>query len=151
MPYCPKCGNEVSEQAKFCSNCGQELAQPATKEAKPPSEKYSSKWRSALRYLVMEAVAIVGSINFPIRSYQTNYYDGLLYDTPRYHSVPITRTVYFQLFENTGAIIAFLIIAAGVNLYFIRHQSTKVQVITTIILVGVLLATVLGIKSLNLR
>ena len=26
MPYCPKCGREVSEDARFCPNCGADLA-----------------------------------------------------------------------------------------------------------------------------
>lgn len=25
MPYCPECGEEVSEEAQFCPNCGHSL------------------------------------------------------------------------------------------------------------------------------
>lgn len=39
MPYCQKCGAEISEDMAFCSRCGASLKgeQPAA-EARPPSE-----------------------------------------------------------------------------------------------------------------
>jgi len=32
MPFCPKCGNEVSGDTKFCPQCGQNLTVELTKE-----------------------------------------------------------------------------------------------------------------------
>ena len=32
MPFCPKCGKEVSEDTKFCPQCGQSLKAGATPE-----------------------------------------------------------------------------------------------------------------------
>ena len=32
MPFCPKCGKEVSEDAKFCPQCGQDLKAGVTPE-----------------------------------------------------------------------------------------------------------------------
>ena len=86
----------------------------------------------------MEAVAIVGGLPLLTRVEYVQW---------RYSDRPIPRDVHYPLWDNTGALVAFIIIAAGVNLYLIRHQSTKVQVITTIIVVGVLLATALGVKA----
>jgi uncharacterized RDD family membrane protein YckC len=36
MPYCPKCGREVSADAKFCTNCGATLG--AASDAAPPPQ-----------------------------------------------------------------------------------------------------------------
>lgn len=38
MPFCPKCGNQLAEGAKFCTNCGNSLAAPATSAAPAPQQ-----------------------------------------------------------------------------------------------------------------
>jgi hypothetical protein len=35
MPYCPKCGKQVGENALFCSNCGASLTQQTTQSTFP--------------------------------------------------------------------------------------------------------------------
>jgi len=37
MPYCPKCGNEVPSDAKFCTNCGAALGAVTPAPAPTPS------------------------------------------------------------------------------------------------------------------
>lgn len=38
MPFCPKCGNQLTEGAKFCTNCGNPLATPAAPTAPAPQQ-----------------------------------------------------------------------------------------------------------------
>jgi uncharacterized RDD family membrane protein YckC len=40
MPYCPKCGREVSADAKFCTNCGATLGVAGAAAPQPPSSGY---------------------------------------------------------------------------------------------------------------
>ena len=40
MPYCPKCGKEVSADAKFCANCGATLAVAGPAPSLPPPSGY---------------------------------------------------------------------------------------------------------------
>jgi len=103
----------------------------------------ASKWRIVLRYCVMEAVAIVGGINFQTGTRTVHFPESsVVYSVGQ---VP----VYFRLWDRTGALAAFIVIAAGVNLYFIRRQPIKIRVITTAIVIGALLATALGMKAWN--
>ncbi|MFC2024021.1 zinc-ribbon domain-containing protein [Chloroflexota bacterium] len=145
MSFCPKCGNEVTNQDQFCSKCGMKLVLKETKEAEPPRKKYTDKWWTVLRYLIMVAVAIIGGL--PL--FLTRVYNPESEFNRIFPGLDGWSTVRSPLWDSTGAIVAFMIIAAGVNLYFIRYQSTKIQVITTIILFGVLLAIASGVKSLN--
>jgi len=91
----------------------------------------------------LEAVAILGGLRLLSRREWSEGFPGLLWYEPRW------VTASYPLWGETGALPAFIVIAAGINLYFIRHQSAKIQVITTVILVGVLLATALGVKSIS--
>lgn len=46
MPYCPKCGEQVPEEGRFCPNCGQDLvitAQPARAPAPGVSEQIQER------------------------------------------------------------------------------------------------------------
>lgn len=36
MPYCPNCGTQVTQKAKFCNNCGNRLAPKPTQQFTPP-------------------------------------------------------------------------------------------------------------------
>ncbi len=98
-----------------------------------PIKKKSTRLYDIARYAIIEAVAIIGGL--PPR---------LFYDAGFSR-----KFIHEALWDTTGALIAFLVIAVGVNLHFIRNQTTKVQVTITIILVGVLLATALGVKAWN--
>lgn len=42
MPYCPKCGNEVPADAKFCTNCGASLGVSIPGAPPPPPSGYIS-------------------------------------------------------------------------------------------------------------
>jgi uncharacterized RDD family membrane protein YckC len=42
MPYCPKCGEEASADAKFCTNCGATLGLTGAAIPPPPSSRYLS-------------------------------------------------------------------------------------------------------------
>jgi uncharacterized RDD family membrane protein YckC len=41
MPYCPKCGTEVSADAKFCTNCGATLGMAAPAPSAPMPSGYT--------------------------------------------------------------------------------------------------------------
>jgi hypothetical protein len=96
-----------------------------------------------LRYAIMEAVALIGGIPLLPEVKQVKNLAPPWVTTPSYQLV----TAYHPLWDATGAIIAFLVVAVGVNLYFIQNQPIKKQVITTVILTGVLLATALAARE----
>jgi hypothetical protein len=120
------------------------LAKKEKTTPEPPARRHFRQWRIVLRYCVMEAIAIVGGLNFQTGTMPVYYPESsIVYSVGQ---VPI----YFRLWDNSGALAAFVAAAAGVNLYFIRHQAPRTRVITTAIVVGVLLATALGMKAANL-
>lgn len=43
MPFCPKCGNEVTKEEKFCRNCGLELG-----KERPRIDKRILPWVSLI-------------------------------------------------------------------------------------------------------
>jgi uncharacterized membrane protein YvbJ len=69
MPFCPKCGKEVSSEATYCFNCGQSLAKiqsvpiesktpeaPTIKKEVPPPPKTHSTRNFAIVALVVIVV-----------------------------------------------------------------------------------------------
>ncbi len=46
MPYCPKCGAEVTEQMKFCSKCGATLGPPPPRVRREKEEKREKQEKS---------------------------------------------------------------------------------------------------------
>ncbi len=46
MPYCPKCGAEVTEQMKFCSKCGAALGPPPPRVRREKEEKREKQEKS---------------------------------------------------------------------------------------------------------
>lgn len=85
MPYCPKCGNEVPADAKFCTNCGATLGQ-----APPPpppglaaevkkmslSENLGSSFNYAKalasdvgRYIILLVLGIIPLVNLIVSGY----------------------------------------------------------------------------------
>ncbi|WP_076003521.1 TM2 domain-containing protein [Dehalogenimonas formicexedens] len=38
MPFCARCGTEISETAKFCKKCGTMVANPITEQSQPPTQ-----------------------------------------------------------------------------------------------------------------
>lgn len=46
MPYCPKCGAEVSEEMKFCSKCGATLGPLPPRVRREKEEKHEKREKS---------------------------------------------------------------------------------------------------------
>ncbi len=46
MPYCPKCGAEVTEEMKFCSKCGATLGLPPPRVRREMEEKREKREKS---------------------------------------------------------------------------------------------------------
>ncbi len=46
MPYCPKCGAEVTEEMKFCSKCGAALGPPPPRVRREKEEKREKREKS---------------------------------------------------------------------------------------------------------
>ncbi len=44
MIYCPKCGEQLPDDALYCSKCGQKLSEPVQPEPTGPAER--AKWRA---------------------------------------------------------------------------------------------------------
>ena len=48
MPYCKKCGKELSEDARFCSNCGTEVRGAYWEEANVAADDLISRVKSLI-------------------------------------------------------------------------------------------------------
>jgi uncharacterized membrane protein YvbJ len=46
MPYCPKCGAEVSEEMRFCTRCGATLGSFPPRERREKEEKHEKREKS---------------------------------------------------------------------------------------------------------
>ncbi|UCE57262.1 MAG: zinc ribbon domain-containing protein [Candidatus Bathyarchaeota archaeon] len=46
MPYCPKCGAEVSEEMRFCTKCGATLGLLSPRELREKEEKHEKREKS---------------------------------------------------------------------------------------------------------
>ena len=53
MPYCSKCGNKVSDQAKYCDSCGESVGSvkqvPTQTELSPDDMADYSRWRQLIQ------------------------------------------------------------------------------------------------------
>ncbi|MDR2596777.1 MAG: zinc-ribbon domain-containing protein [Treponema sp.] len=62
--FCPQCGNEVKDGAKFCTNCGQAV-NDAPKENTPPTNQLPAREKKlALIGLILGIVGSVGWFGF---------------------------------------------------------------------------------------
>jgi len=46
MPYCPKCGADVTEGMNFCSKCGATLGPPSPRVRREKAEKHEKREKS---------------------------------------------------------------------------------------------------------
>ena len=60
--YCPKCGAENPDDAKFCSECGSQLKAGITTVPEPEKEltNYAGFWRRFAAYLIYGIILTVG-------------------------------------------------------------------------------------------
>jgi len=149
MPYCPKCGNEVSEQDKFCSECGTELktkAVAAETHKEPVTRKERlNRWYALISFVALEILAIIGAQ--PLIGETTTYrlpylpWEGGLQPGDLY-------VVYHAFWDYEGAVVGLLIAGITLNLFFTRHETRRFRVATTIAVAFILLGTALGISRL---
>ena len=61
--YCTKCGAKNRDQAKFCTQCGQSLADPSATETKSkPVKKKSRNWYMISISLVLVVTIVIVSV-----------------------------------------------------------------------------------------
>ena len=61
MPYCPKCGAEVPEGAKFCPACGQDLTTQKIEDVKQEEKVEQAKpQEKKANHFVLAIVAAIG-------------------------------------------------------------------------------------------
>lgn len=60
--YCPKCGAENPDDAKFCSECGSQLKSGITTAPEPEKEltNYAGFWRRFAAYLIDSIILSIG-------------------------------------------------------------------------------------------
>ena len=118
MPYCPSCGGEVADSAKFCTHCGagRENPPPATPAQGPANQQQSgNKKRGCLKWggigcgsllVVMIAIVIIAALassadgGGPTQSRSPG-------PTPTFQEAmaQATRVSYDDLFRNNAAYI----------------------------------------------
>lgn len=101
-----------------------------------------NKLNSALLFIVAVAIAIIGGL--PLITKHSS--DPKLDELMRKYDPEMIR--HYGLWEaETGAFIAFLVVVAGVTVYYTRAQSIKVQVSATSIVIGLLLLIVFIMRA----
>lgn len=70
MKYCKNCGNQASETADFCMNCGARLENGFKPNVKPQNQKSSGAWKIVLiiciTLVILAAMAIAGLFIFSV-------------------------------------------------------------------------------------
>ncbi len=103
-PVCPNCGSELNEGAKFCSNCGCDLAAPQAQPA-PRSAAVRFDWRRVLRYLPAALFALWAALLWAFYAAPVTKGDGFLIDTVNLYGV-LEDDMMSDLFSSTYALIA---------------------------------------------
>lgn len=95
MAFCTKCGKQLSEEAKFCSACGQAVAKPAPTVVIPQEENLTAAVREAERMtevLVSEISAAPAEQAAETQIPETPTYTAPSYTAPSYTSPAFSAT-----------------------------------------------------------
>lgn len=107
MPYCPRCGSEISEEAVYCKSCGEHLKGPSIGEGEPASagaaDHLSTGFRLATEKPMVFAPALIGGILSIIVSRSSTGLTGAQ-DWPVWGSAPFTYPALTPLFVLIGLV-----------------------------------------------
>jgi len=102
MPFCPKCGNEIAENVKFCGSCGNALQNSTEEEHKETSVKEVAEGNFAaenMGCLVLEIIIVAIIAGAYLKSWVVfgGVFLGLLILYGSFKKIAIILNVFFTL------------------------------------------------------
>jgi hypothetical protein len=118
----------------------------------PRFSRKIKKWHLILSFAVLEVIVIVGAVP-GIEPRTLSFFFG---SEPSWEEKRAmfeewaTRNPPTALWDNPGLLEFFLIAVGVLTVYITRNRPTEAQVYSTCLAIGALLATSLGVRSLDL-